>query len=186
MWYIFNMPVCFSCNLEKPESCYTKDKNRKNGLRRDCKICRVEERKNWYKQNENNSSQYCAKYYQANKANIKAKIAIRQKYRRNNDINYKILCNLRRRLHRALKGESKSKSTQELLGCSVEDLRTYLELKFKQGMTWDNYGSWHIDHIIPCAKFNFGDQSQREECFHFSNLQPLWAIENLRKNAKII
>ncbi len=180
------MLICASCNLEKPESCYTKDKNRKTGFRKNCKTCRVEERKLWYISNKDKSSKRSAKYYQRNKTRIKAAVAKYQKNKRHNDVNYRILCNLRRRLLHAVKREDKSLRTQALLGCSVVELRANLESKFKQGMTWDNYGKWHIDHIIPCSSFDMGDVIQQQKCFHYSNLQPLWAIENLKKSAKVM
>jgi hypothetical protein len=55
-------------------------------------------------------------------------------------------------------------------------------------MSWDNYGyeGWHIDHIKPIAKFDLSDPIQRAQCFHYSNLQPLWALDNMRKHARIV
>lgn len=90
------------------------------------------------------------------------------------------------RLRAAMCGFCKSARTLELLGCSLEFLRQHLESQFKPGMTWENYGlrGWHIDHKRPCASFDLTDAAQQHECFHFSNLQPLWAKENLLKNAK--
>jgi len=72
----------------------------------------------------------------------------------------------------------------DLLGCTVEELRAHLEKQFKRGMSWSNYGRWHIDHIRPCASFDLTDPEQQRICFHYSNLQPLWAEENMRKGAK--
>lgn len=74
----------------------------------------------------------------------------------------------------------------EMLGCSILEFRKYLEAQFISGMTWENYGlrGWHIDHKRPCAKFDLTDPAQQRECFHFSNLQPLWAIDNLKKGSK--
>lgn len=75
--------------------------------------------------------------------------------------------------------------TFDLVSLSVEDLVAYLESKFQDGMTWENYGSdWHIDHIRPCASFDLTDPSQLAECFHYTNLQPLWAYDNLSKGAR--
>lgn len=91
---------------------------------------------------------------------------------------------MRRRVHHALKGETKSESTLSLLGCSINYLKEYLESKFQQGMTWDNYGEWHIDHIKPCSAFDLSDPVQQKECFAYTNLQPLWAIDNLKKAYK--
>ena len=62
----------------------------------------------------------------------------------------------------------------------------YLQGKFKEGMHWNNLGKWHIDHIRPCASFDLTDPEQQKQCFHYTNLQPLWAAENIRKGAKVI
>ena len=67
------------------------------------------------------------------------------------------------------------------MGCSIEFLKEYLEKQFKSGMNWDNYGEWHVDHIIPCVSFDLSDPEQQKKCFYYTNLQPLWAIENLEK-----
>ena len=76
--------------------------------------------------------------------------------------------------------------TMELLGCSIETCCQHLESKFQPGMTWENYGQhgWHIDHIRPCASFDLTDPEQQRECFHYTNLQPLWAEDNIRKSDK--
>lgn len=75
----------------------------------------------------------------------------------------------------------------ELVGCAIPFLRGYLEAKFKVGMSWSNHGAgWHIDHIKPCASFNLLDEKEQKKCFHYKNLQPLWAEENLSKGDKII
>jgi hypothetical protein len=93
----------------------------------------------------------------------------------------------RKRVWDALHG-NKSKKTQELLGCCSTELKLYLEQKFKDGMSWENYGlyGWHVDHIIPCASFDLTDLEQQKKCFHYTNLQPLWAEENLEKGSKVI
>jgi hypothetical protein len=83
-------------------------------------------------------------------------------------------------------GGKKSDSFLELVGKSPKDLIAYIESLFKDGMSWDNYGQWHLDHIRPCASFDLSDPSQQKQCFHWSNLQPLWATENLRKNSRFV
>lgn len=95
---------------------------------------------------------------------------------------------LRSRIRSAIKstGGKKKQKTETLIGCSIEFLMAHLEKQFTNGMTWANYGEWHIDHIRPVASFKSLGTSEEEqlECFHFSNLQPLWATDNLRKGAK--
>jgi tetratricopeptide (TPR) repeat protein len=87
---------------------------------------------------------------------------------------------------KAIKLNCKKTSSTELLGCNLSEYRLYLESKFTEGMNWDNYGrkGWHIDHIIPCASFNLSDYNQQKQCFHYTNTQPLWWWDNLKKSAK--
>ena len=86
----------------------------------------------------------------------------------------------------------KNNRTVDLLGCSIESFKIYLESLFEPGMSWENHGRgrgktvWHIDHIIPCALFDLSKIEHQKRCFHFSNLQPLWAEENLRKSNKVV
>jgi|TARA_R110002110_G_scaffold248495_2_gene464657 hypothetical protein len=96
---------------------------------------------------------------------------------------FKIENALRRRLHHTvtMKGHTKSKKTLDLLGCSSKFLKTHLENQFTEGMSWDNYGEWHIDHIIPCSSFDLSIPEHQQKCFDYMNLQPLWAIDNLKK-----
>lgn len=133
-------------------------------------------RKKWYLKNIDKIIQHSLKYF-------------KNKFK--TDISFKIKHNLRTRIISVLNGKSKSKRTLELLGCSVDFLKSYLESKFKEGMSWSNYGrgeigknTWQIDHIIPCAKFDLTDPKQQEQCFHYTNLQPLWWKENYKKGHK--
>jgi hypothetical protein len=70
------------------------------------------------------------------------------------------------------------------VGCTPEFLKQYLASQFQPGMSWDNHGAWHIDHRKPCASFDLTDPAQQKACFHYTNLQPLWAEENLRKGSR--
>ena len=103
---------------------------------------------------------------------------------------FRLKQSMRRRLLAAIKNQNSSKSekTFDLIGCSPEFLKNYLTDRFKDGMSWENHGikGWHIDHIKPCASFNLSDLEERYKCFHYSNLQPLWWWENLKKSAKCI
>jgi len=133
------------------------------------------------------------KYYLKNKEKINKNRRIYVKIKRRANINFKILLNLRNRIRLALNGICKSKKTKELLGCSIEKLKKYLEKKFKPNMSWSNYGSgkngkgiieWQVDHIKPCASFDLSNPEEQRKCFHYTNLQPLWARENLSKGIK--
>ena len=106
-------------------------------------------------------------------------------YRRRS-INEQIAHSLRVRLTIALKGESKTKTTQALLGCNWDQLRAHLESLFLPGMTWENYGrfGWHIDHIITLSAFDLSDGVQLKKASNYMNLQPLWREDNLAKSNK--
>ena len=116
--------------------------------------------------------------------NNKEKINLRTNIKFKNNFNFKLKHNLRVRLHQAVKGINKSAPTMKLIGCSVDKLWNHLESKFKPWMTRENYGLWHVDHKIACAKFNLTCPEQQRICFHYTNLQPMEAIENMRKGAR--
>ena len=98
---------------------------------------------------------------------------------------FRVLVNMRKYLS-ALVGCKKSAATRELVGCTLPCLKEYLEKKFSPGMSWNNYGKWHLDHVKPCALFDFSVPAQQKECFHYTNLQPLWAKDNLSKKATYV
>lgn len=105
------------------------------------------------------------------------------------DLNNKLKRDLRSRLSVSIKGQKvyKTGSAIEDLGCSIEDLKKHLESKFQPGMTWDNHAinGWHIDHIIPLASFNLSDSEQLKKACHYANLQPLWALDNIKKSDNV-
>ena len=138
--------------------------------------------KKYYQKNKKYYSSYRCEYYRINKIKINKKDTIRQVERYKTDTNYKITRILRKRLYYAVK--NKKFKTMELLGCDVKKLWQHLESKFQPGMTRENHGLWHVDHIIPCASFDLRCPVQQLACFHYTNLQPLWAIDNLKKGAK--
>jgi len=89
------------------------------------------------------------------------------------------------RLSDALKGKIKVGHTKELVGIPLPELRVYLEKQFRPGMSWGNYGAiWHVDHVRPCASFDFSNSEHQKQCFHYTNLQPLFATENFKKGAR--
>lgn len=135
----------------------------------------------WRKNNPEKARRRAARWYQDNKEHINKRV----KKRKSIDVEFKLICNLRAAINSALRGNYKSGHTIELLGCSIEYLRSYLEVRFTEGMSWDNYGSWHIDHIIPLSYFDMSDPEQQKRAWHYTNLQPLWAVDNLKKSNKI-
>jgi hypothetical protein len=95
----------------------------------------------------------------------------------------KIKRNLSRRIKRALLGGRKSANTLQLLGCSIDQLKQFLESQFTDGMNWGNYGVyWHIDHHIPCAAHDLSKPEGQKRCFHWRNLRALKTEDNLKKN----
>jgi hypothetical protein len=101
------------------------------------------------------------------------------------DPNFKISHTLRNRVYSVIKGNKKADSTLKLLGCSLDFLKKWFEFLFEEGMTLQNHGPvWHIDHVIPCSLFNVSIDEDQKRCFHWTNLQPLRAEDNLRKNNK--
>ena len=121
----------------------------------------------WKENNKDYGRNYAKKYYHTH---------IKQ------NINLIIQKNLRKGIWDTLKGNSKSERTMRIVGCSIQELRQHLEKQFTFGMNWKNYGfGWHIDHIKPIKIFNLSNKEELQKCFHYTNLQPLWAIENIKK-----
>lgn len=142
-------------------------------------------------------NEYYKQYYQNNKEkllkqdhdyliNNRDKINNYVKERYKNDLSLRLSNSIRSRIRYALCGKSKGASSIELTGMPIEQLRTYLEDKFQEGMSWNNYGEWEIDHIRPCASFDLNDIEQQKECFNYKNLQPLWRRDNRSKKDKLI
>lgn len=121
-------------------------------------------------------------YKQQWRVRNKSRIAAYVKRRRKAEPQFDIADRLRRRLNHAV--ANKAGHTIDLLGCSIRFFMAHIEHRFAPGMTWANRGRWHIDHIRPVAKFDLTDTAQQRACFHYSNLQPLWADENIRKHAR--
>jgi len=134
------------------------------------------------KANADKLREYAVSYRLRNKDNIRN--YERNRYR--NSPQYRISVTLRARIRDAVKREHKSAKTEDLLGITFCKFKQYLESKFKDGMTWENYGQWEIDHTMPLASFDLTKESQQREAFHFTNTQPLWLKENRLKSAKIL
>lgn len=115
--------------------------------------------------------------------NNRDKINARRRERYATDPQYRILACLRARLTTAFRRGRATKrwNTMQLTGCTLEHLIEHLSAKFTEGMTLDNYGEWEIDHIKPCVSFDLEDAEQVRACFHYTNLQPLWSLDNAAK-----
>lgn len=192
--------ICTCCGIEKNKDLFlNRGGKHKHLLRSQCRECESKRSKNNRIKNIDQRKEYRKRKHLENreleilqskiwkKNNIDHIRNYSRQYaskRIKNDIEYKIKKTLRSRVLNSIKKEHKKSSALELLGCTIEQCRMYLESKFLEGMNWDNHGlyGWHIDHIIPCASFDLTDIEEQKKCFHYTNLQPLWARDNLIKN----
>jgi hypothetical protein len=184
---------CKRCNTTQSRNNFHNSKYKPNGKCSHCKKCsseknkeyrkiNIEKRKEYYKHNRERIIRQTKKYKVDNKELI-------NKYYREKiktDPLFKLKCNLRNRTTMAFKrkGYSKNTKTQEMLGVDWKIAKQHIERQFTKGMNWNNYGNWHIDHIIPLASAKTPERLK--QLCHYTNLQPLWAEENLSKNDKII
>jgi len=191
--------LCNHCNLEKEinlfettkqcKKCRNKKRNTPEQKERR-KLYRQKNREKlrigrnrWAKRNRERDNGYKQKW----RANNKNKEYEYQKNRRKTNVGYRIAQNLRHRVWLALEGGVKSKPTKKMLGCSIDEFKIYLESRFIEGMTWDNYGEngWHVGHILPCRLFDLSNPKEQEICFNYKNLKPQWGTENSTENDKL-
>jgi hypothetical protein len=176
--------LCTRCKQEKPLNEFAKDKTRKHGRSYICVECSRKKALLYY---HKNSKDIAAKRKTEEfKVNFRKYQSEWSKNKWETDQNYRIKRNMRVYLWKKLKGVHKAGTTFNLVGCTLEELKAHLENQFKLGMSWDNYGQpgWEIDHIRPCASYDLTKPEQQKECFHYTNLQPLWGIENATKKHK--
>ena len=128
----------------------------------------------------NDRSSYRKKYAKDNRVRLNNNKNAKYKV----DLTFRLKESLRTRLAKAVRRNTKAGSAVVSLGCSIPKLKLYLESKFLPGMTWDNYGQWHIDHVKPLDSFDLTDPNQLTKACYYRNLQPLWAIDNIRKGNK--
>ena len=198
--------VCTKCNKELPatKEFFYSDKKGKYGLHSRCKECMKEYRvknrdkkakrdKEYYAKNKDKRNEYNKEWRTKNKDKIKEwrtknknKKNKYQRERRKTDPLFKMKTNLRSRTSTAFKSSrwGKNSSNKEMLGCSFETAKKHLERQFTKGMSWDNQGEWHIDHIIPLASAT--TEKELIKLCHYTNLQPLWAEDNLIKGATML
>ena len=127
-------------------------------------------------------------WYLMNRPSVLSKMAVYARKKYNADPQYRFKCLMRNHVKRIFRKAKTKKEgrTIEYLGCSMLHARRHIEKQFKKGMHWNNHGTvWHIDHIIPLAEFDLTDPMQRKRANHFTNLQPLYAAENMQKRDKI-
>lgn len=159
---------------------------------REARLEKVREKKREYdrryrKQNGETISERKRKWFVENQKEMTKK----QCERRRTDPQFKLAAILRTRLGHAIRGRSKNGSAVHDLGCTIEELKAHLESLFQPDMSWDNFGRipgvkcWEVDHITPLSSFDLTIREQFLQAAHYTNLQPLWAIDNMRKGAKI-
>ena len=199
---------CKRCDETKPHEAFYKNKRKKDGLQGYCKSCMKKENQVNYKKHKESWNKRSNEYtktdnwkiyktnWEMNKYNndpehrqkcIDRAVAYERK-KLDTDPTYKLIHYMRSRLRKAVKGYGdKYDTTMNLVGCNSIKLREYIEAKFTEGMTWENYGQgWHVDHILPCCSFDMTIEEEQIKCFHYSNLQPLWAEDNLKKGGKYL
>lgn len=184
---------CSKCSLSKELSEFNKDKSKSDGYYSSCKLCHKKRWKNYYENNKERVLESNTAYNKTKKGksyiklwgqkNRKREAARIKSYRK--DPLKRLTHNHRTRLSHIIKakGYRKNTKTSELIGCGWEDLKFYLESKFTKGMSWNNYGDWHVDHIVPLSSAN--TEKKIIELMNYQNLQPLWAFDNLSKGNKI-
>jgi len=205
--------VCSKCGEEKELTEFYKAKNGKFGVQAYCKICRrnynkayykenQEERReynrNWRKENpdyrkqqyQNNREAELKKQKQRDQKNAKhRKHYKREKYQ--SDPQFRVALCIRQRTYQLVQSGKAKKfcGYNDYIGCTPQELIQHLESQFHNcpstsvSMTWDNHGEWHIDHIRPLASFDLTNEEEFMQAHHYTNLQPLWAKENLSKGA---
>ena len=210
------MKICIKCKEEKELIDFYKAKDNKDGLSFDCKICYKLRTKKYYEKNkekfiknkiiyyeknkeeirkkaaiyyENNKEELKKKsvvYYENNKEKVLKRTFLYSKNKRQTNPLFKLKCNTTRLILGCIKGSgySKKSRTYEILGCSFEEFKTHLQSQFTKGMNWQNQGQWHMDHIYPTSLAK--DEEELIKLNHYTNFQPLWAIDNIRKGNKII
>jgi hypothetical protein len=203
--------ICSKCKIQHSIENFNKDKTRRDSLSYICKQCSID-KKNKYINNNKEKVLLSYKIYRENNKerilktkkenyykNIDKIKIYRKKYNKENreyfnnweinkvktDILFKISRNMRSRIRVFLKKTKiiKNNKTFDIVGCEPSELKIYIEQQFQNGMSWDNYGEWHIDHIIPLNSAKSEDEIYK--LCHYTNLQPLWAHDNLSKGCKI-
>ena len=138
--------------------------------------------KAWYLANRSHAIKQSQQYQAANRDKVKAYQREYRKKRYAKDPQYRLACILRARLNGALKNTQKAGSAVKDLGCPIEEFILFIASKFSDGMSWNNYGEWEIDHIRPISMFDLTNREDFLRVCHFSNLQPLWKKDNIRKS----
>lgn len=205
---------CNRCNSLKDISEFNKSSWSKDGYRGYCRLCQtnmskkyresnndklklshkkyyqdnkeilLKKSKEWYVKNINKQNERSKKYYENNKVSVIERTKNYNKVMLSENLLFKLKQNVRNRIKAYLKTNNirKKNSTFDIVGCTPIELKEHLEIQFKDGMDWSNQGKWHIDHIIPLSSSK--NEKEIIRLCHYTNLQPLWAIDNMKKGSK--
>jgi hypothetical protein len=193
--------VCNECGLEKNLSEFYKRTDTPSGYRNNCKKCKLQNNHKWRKENKEKISNIGKIWREKNKENIRERIKnwgiknyqrvrdVKNKRRRmriKEDHVFHLINKIRCRLRKYLitRNITKRNRTFDIVGCTPDFLKEYLEKQFKDGMSWENKNEWHIDHVIPLSSAT--SEEELYKLCHYTNLQPLWAEENIKKGNKIL
>jgi hypothetical protein len=174
------MKVCIKCNIEKNPELFPKRKESKDGRRGHCSECEKKRKKEYREKNPDSSKIYVLK----NKYKVREYQNEFNRKKRKEFPEYRLKQNVRARVSQYFKVNKLAKlnKTFDMIGISPSELKEYIENMFKDDMSWDNYGKWHVDHIIPLASAK--KEIDVIKLCHYTNLQPLWAEENWAKGFK--
>lgn len=182
-------PVCKQCRSFDSANYYSTNREYVKGKWKKYLETHPDYNREYYQSNPKYFEQYYASHadhYRQWRWKNRKRIAVWRKQYKEQNPTYKVACSLRSRISSLIRkaGVKKEMRSTELLGCSIDEFRKYLETQFKVGMAWSNYGKWHIDHIVPCCSFDLTNVDEQKKCFHYTNQQPLWANDNLKKSGK--
>jgi hypothetical protein len=193
-----NSKTCSRCSQEKPTHEYFTARYGYLGVGSRCKRCLLELQRAYRALRKKPARRKCTPeeirakeraYHARTKHRFAERLRMqsRRQYERSKQKPmFRLVQRIRAGLRQSLHG-SKQARTEEMLGYRVADLRKHLERQFLRGMSWNNMGEWHIDHIVPVSAFNFSSHLDEDfkRCWSLANLRPLWAEDNLRKGARI-
>lgn len=196
--------ICSKCKQIVPIILFWKSKYKKSGLNSVCIPCnkeinkeqfnkhrekRLAEAKKYRDENKEHYKEYFRVYKKEHKDEIREKykphVREYQKMKRATDIQYKLKNAISCRIRGTIKNKNGKRSI-DIVGYTIDELKQHLEKQFNNGMSWDNYGEWQIDHRIPVSYFDLTNDDDIKECWALTNLQPMWKKENLLKSNKLL
>jgi hypothetical protein len=170
--------------IDKNPQMSSKERTKKYRENEEYRLNLSKKRRKKYQENIEVEREKRKKYYHENKDKEREKNDAWRKNKLKNDGFFRMKKRLRDRIRDYMKGNHVGKKTKDIVGLEYEEFKTYISDKFTDGMNWDNYGKWHLDHIIPLYEAKTEEEILKLN--HYTNLQPLWAEDNLKKNRKYV